>query len=917
MLPRNQSAVRNLILIVTLAAAPTFAQDVKYEKYKLDNGMTVILHEDHSLPVATINTWFHVGSKDEVEHRSGFAHLFEHLMFMGTERVPGNKFDIIMESGGGANNASTSNDRTNYFSAGPSALLPVLLWLDADRLEDLARTMDQEKLDKQRAIVLNERRQSYENRPYGKSELQIEEMMFPPGHPYHIPTIGTHEDLEAATLPDVKNFFSTYYVPKNATLVVAGDFDSKVIKPLVAQLFGTLPGGVEPPHAKAQPVKLDKEYRAVTVDKVQQPMIALCYESPAQFADGDAEMDLVAAVLSEGKTSRLYKRLVYDDKIATSVNAYQDSAMLGSTFRVDVLVPQGTDLDKVEKTVDEELAKFVASGPTKEELEQRKATIELNTLRSLQSVERRADRLNEYDFFWGEPNSFKRDLDRYRNATVEGLTKWAKQVITPNARVVMRVLPEAPERENDPRDKEPDQLATKPFTPPRPETFKLANGIPVMLWQKSDLPMVAMEVIFKTGGVLGEIPKAGAVSLAANMLDEGAGDLDALKFGDAMQSLGAQYGTGADQDSLSANLLVLKRNFDKAAGLAADSLRKPRFDQKEWDRVKRLHLESLKQQEEQPNIVAARVAARMYFGDTHPYAWPSGGTTDSVTRLSLDDVKEQYREIVRPEFATILVAGDISQGEARQALDKLIGDWKQEGKAAAKIEPTPPKGEPLRTILVNRPDAVQTVVYFMMPGAKFADDNRVKYELLNTMLGGSFTSRLNFNLREQHGYTYGARSDFAMHPALGYVVARSNVRANVTGASVKEFLSEFNRIRGGDITDEETTKAREQLRTDVVHSFEGLSGILGEAGQRLIGGVPFETLASDMTAMQSVSAGELNKLAKPAIPYDNGVVVLVGDKKTVLEETKDILPPPVEVNARGERIQPTPAQESKTDSPRS
>ncbi|MBI3834634.1 MAG: insulinase family protein, partial [Planctomycetes bacterium] len=783
------------------------------------------------------------------------------------------------------------------------------------RLEDLARTMDQEKLDKQRDIVRNERRQSYENRPYGKAELQIEEMMYPPGHPYHIPTIGTHEDLEAATLPDVKNFFATFYLPRNATLVVAGDFDSKVIKPLVAQLFGTLPGGVEPPHAKPQLVKLDREYRAVTVDKVQLPMVAMCYHSPAQFAEGDAEMDLAAAVLSEGKTSRLYKRLVYDDKIATSVHAYQDSGMLGSTFRVDVLVPAGTDLVKVEKTVDEELAKFVADGPTKAELEQHKATMELNMLRSLQSVERKADRLNEYDFFWNEPNSFKRDLDRYRNATVEAVTKWSKQVITPGARVVMRVMPEAPERDQTPRDKEPDSLATRPFTPPKPETFKLAGGIPVMLWQKSELPMVAMEVIFKTGGVLGEIPKAGAVSLAANMLDEGAGELDALKFGDAMQSLGAEFGTGADQDSLSVNLVVLKRNFEKAAGLAADSLRKPRFDQKEWDRVKRLHLESLKQQEEQPNIVAARVAARVFFGDSHPYAWPSSGTTDSVTKLTLDDVKEQYRSIVRPELATILVAGDISQGEVQQTLDKLFGDWKQEGKAAAKVEPTPPKGEPLRTILVNRPDAVQTVVYFMMPGVKFADDNRVKYELLNTMLGGSFTSRLNLNLREEHGYTYGARSDFAMHPAIGYAIARSSVRADVTGESVAEFLGEFARIRSGDITEDETLKAREQLRTEVVHSFEGLSGILAEASQRLIGGVPFETLASDMTAMQSVSAGELNKLAKPALPYDNGVVILVGNKKTVLEEIKDILPTPVELNVRGDRVQPTPAQESKKESP--
>lgn len=866
--------------------------------------MTVILHQDHSLPVAAINFWYRVGSKDEPVRRSGFAHLFEHLMFMGTERVPGNKFDTLMESGGGANNASTSSDRTNYFSSGPAQLLPTLLWLDADRLEDLARTMDQEKLDKQRDVVRNERRQSYENRPYGKAELQIQEMLYPVGHPYHIPVIGTHEDLEAATVGDVKDFFATYYVPNNVSLCVAGDFDAAKIKPLIAELFGNLARRGDPPHAKAAPVKLDRVLRATMLDKVQLPLVAMAYHSPANFAEGDAEMDLAAAVLSEGKTSRLYKRLVYDDQIAAEVSAYQDSSQLGSVFRIDVLARPKVDLDRIEKAVDEEVAKFVEKGASAAELEQRKAAFELRMLSGLQTIEAKADQLNKYEYYWGEPNSFKRDLDRYRNATVESVRKWSKEVLTPGGRVIMRVLPEAPERAVSARDTQPKPMAAGPFKLQSPESFKLNNDIPVMLWKKSELPLVAMSVVFRPGPIVGDTRKLGAAYLAADMLDEGAGDMDALDFSDAMQTLGARFSPSADRESISVSLTVLKRNFDNAAALAADAILRPKFDESEWERIKRLHLEELKSQDDQPALVASRIASRMLFGDGHLYAWPVMGTPEAVNKLKSDDAKLPYVTMVRPEFATVFMAGDITKEEAKTVLDKSLGSWKPHALSVPRPEqPSVPTHKELRVVLFDRPDAVQTVIQFMMPGAKYDDQNRVQYRLLNTLFGGSFTSRLNMNLREEHGYTYGARSGFVMRPGLGYVTASSSVRADVTGESLKEFLNEFKRIRGGDISEEETVKARETLRTDVIQSFAGLSGVLQEAIERTAAGMPFESLARDMATMQSAGTAELNKLAQSALPLENGVLVLVGDKKKILEQIKDLgLPAPIEVNVRGDKV---------------
>lgn len=886
---------------VILATVSASAQDITYEKYKLDNGMTVILREDHALPVAAVNIWYRVGAKDEPPGRSGFAHLFEHLMFMGTERVPNGDFDRLMEAGGGANNASTSLDRTNYFSSGPASLLPTLLWLDADRLEDLGRTMDQAKLDRQRDVVRNELRQTIENRPYGKAEEQVYRLMYPKGHPYHESVAGTHEDLESATVTNVKDFFGTYYVPANASLVIAGDFDPAAIKPLVAQLFGSIPRGADVSRKSTESAKLDRVIRSTMMDKVQLPMVKMAWHSPAAFADGDAEMDLIAAVLSQGKNSRLYRRLVMDEKVAVDVSARQESAGLGSLFIVEVTAKPGADLERIERSVDDELAKLAAQGPEIAELDQRKSTIELAKLAQLQSVESVADKLNEYEYTWGEPNSFKRDLDRYRNASPAKVQYWAKRVLDPGARLVMRVLPEQPERGVSPRDNRPGDLANSPFKPAEPRTFKLSNGIPVMLWTKPELPLVGVTLLSTNHGPFDPPEHAGLAGLAARMTEEGAGTLDAVQFASALQALGAVYNASAGQESAAATLTVLKRNFDKAAALMADAVLRPRLMEADWDRVKSVHLEELKQQDDEPTIVAGRVGLRVLFGDASPYGWPTDGTPATVGSFTLADIKAELARIFRPDMATILIAGDITPEEATPILEHAFGAWRASGPPSAQVStPAPLPHEGLRVVIVDRPEAVQTVIRFVMPGIAYGNPNRIPFRLLNTLLGGGFTSRLNQNIREQHGYAYGAGSRFVTQPDVGWFVASASVKADVTGAALSEFLKEFNRLRGGDVSDEEATKSREQQRTDLIQSFQGLGGLLGVAAELVENGVPFESLAKDMQAMQGFQAADLNALAKGAIPLEQGVLVLVGDKKLILEQIKDLgLPAPIELGPDG------------------
>ncbi len=901
--------------LCVLFSATTRAQDVPCEKYQLDNGMTVILHEDHSLPVACINIWYYVGSKDESPGRSGFAHLFEHLMFMGTRRVPGSEFDVLMESGGGFNNASTSNDRTNYFSFGPSSLLPTLLWLDADRLEDLGKETTQDKLDKQREVVRNERRQTSEMQPYGKADLKITELMYPPGHPYHISVIGTHEDLQAATVQDVKNFFARFYVPNNASLVVAGDFDPKQLKPLIDKLFGTLPRDAQPVHAKAEPAALEGVRRVTYTDQVQFPRVTYVYHSPPHFGPGDAEMDLAAAVLAEGKSSRLYKRLVYDDQIATDVSAVQNSNILQSLFQVEITAKPDVPLEKIEAAADEVLAEFLAKGPTEEELERQKTRIEFGMLTGLQSILAKADRLNQYQFAWGEPNSFQRDLDRYRTATTAAVRDWSKKVITADKRLVMHVLPETPESPS-PREKKPDALAAKDFAPPMPEVFKLSNGLEVRLWPRSELPLVSASLMIRGGACIDDPHMAGRAYLMASMLDEGAGEpgapgcCDALAFSDALAQLGATFSASAGQETITINLSVLRRNLDPALALYADAILRPRFDDKEWSRVRALHLEGLKQLEDRPTAVASRVGLRAFFGDDHPYGRPVEGTVKTVTDLQLAEIKDAWHEYLRPDRAVLFIAGDLTVDQARTSLDKALGHWERSGAGVHDLEmvvrdtkaPPAPKRN-LRIALIDKPGAVQTVIRFYMPGMAYGDANRINADLINTILGGSFTSRLNQNLREARGFTYGAGSRFVMTPGMGYFTASSDVQAEHTGESIREFLAEFKRIRGGDISADEAGKARETNRVEYVQAFQGLGGVLATAVELERNGLPFSTIGADLAALSKADAAALNALAGPALPVDNALMVLVGDRKTILEQLKGLdLPTPEELTVTGDAV---------------
>jgi len=428
------------LLVMLAAAAPAPQIDIPFERYVLDNGMRVILHVDRSSPLVAVNVRYHVGSKDERPGRTGFAHLFEHLMFMGSKDAPYPSFDAIMEAWGGHNNGTTNNDRTNYYEVGPANLLETFLWLEADRLATLPEVITAEELGKQRRVVQNERRQSYENRPYGKAQLLLPEALYPDQHPYRWPTIGSHEDLEAAKVEDVRDFFQRFYVPSNASIVIAGDFDPAVARKLVDRYFGWQPRRPVPPKGKAAPPVLAVDKALEAQDQVALPRLYLTWHAPAVFAPGDADLDLGAAILGSGKSSRLYRTLVFEKKIAQDVSAYQSSMLLGGRFTVSATAKPGHTLDELARAIDQEVARLRTEGPTAEEVEGARNKQLADFYRGLDSLEQRADLLNHYEQLFGDPGGFARDIERYRAVTPASVKAELARV-TAGKRVALRVVP--------------------------------------------------------------------------------------------------------------------------------------------------------------------------------------------------------------------------------------------------------------------------------------------------------------------------------------------------------------------------------------------------------------------------------------------------------------------------------------------
>ncbi len=994
-----------LVCGVSVGGDQSRIPQIPFEKYTLPNGLQVILHEDHSTPIVCVNIWYHVGSKDEQIGRTGFAHLFEHMMFQGSEHYDQDYFKPLQEAGGRLN-GSTSQDRTNYWETVPSNYLELALWMESDRMGHLLPAMSQEKLDNQRDVVKNERRQSYENRPYGLVYETILAAMFPPEHPYSWPTIGYMEDLNRASREDIAQFFRRFYHPANASLCIAGDFDPAEAKRLVMRYFGSIPAGPKPAHRSPSMPRLTAEQRIRMTDRVGLARLYLVWPTAPEFTDDDAALELLAGILSAPKIGRLEKRLVRQLQLAQDINASQQGQEWAGGFWITATLRSGQSIQDLEKALQEEIQRVQQTPPSEEELQQALHRLEAGWIASLQSVGGfggRADQLNYYNVMTGDPANLSRDFERFLRVRPEDVQRVARQYLTAvrlvvevqpgptvtiepdpripaakareallqkqsvspadaskassagasagNAAVSDSASPQAPSSSpgkegvfgqktplasgaksppggqtaaSPPAAKaetvvQPDRSRLPPPGPPPKFAFppftrmRLSNGLEVVLAEYHEMPLVVFQMLFRAGRSSDPTGKSGLAHLMAAVWDEGTQTRSGEELAAALARLGASLSIGADWDTSGVRLFTLKHSWTEALRLYAEVICQPLFPEKELEREKQLTLGQLQQWRQDAVMLAHLAFSAALYGSDHPYGQPSLGTPPSIQAITRADVEAFYRQHIRPDRATLIVVGDIRSAELIPELEKAFAQWsppttgqtlpsaKTSGQATssegnpsagqadaasprwAAPLPKPPVFTEPRLLLLNKPAAPQSVICVGQIGAERNSPDYARLVVMNTIFGGQFSSRLNMNLRETHGFTYGARSAFDWRPRQpGPFAAASSVHTEVTAAALQEFLKEMEGLRGAKpVSEEELEFAKNYLTRGYPAEFETASQLADHLETLVEFALPDDAFSRLIPEVQAVRPEDVHQMAKKFMQLDRLLMVIVGDRAKI------------------------------------
>ncbi len=946
---------------------------IKFTEYKLKNGLRVILHEDHSTPIVGVNLWYHVGSKNEVQGKTGFAHLFEHMMFQGSKNYDDDYFKPIQEAGGTLN-GSTNPDRTNYWEVVPSNFLELALFMEGDRMGGLLDVLNEAKLANQRDVVKNEKRQNYDNRPYGLVGARINETLFPKDHPYHWLTIGSLDDLTAASIDDVKGFFRRYYTPRNASLAIAGDFQPQQARAWVEKYFGAIEGGTPIAPVKVTQPVINGEQRIVMPERVELERLYMVWHTVPQFNPDEAPADSLATILGAGKSSRLYKTLVYDRQIAQDVSVFNGSQELAGTFRITATAKPGKSLDELEKAINEELERIKRDSPTGEEIERAYNAREAAQVYSLQTVGGfggRNDQLNQYAIYLNQPDYFKQDLARYAKVTADDVKRVANQYLTKNRLIVSvtssnanqtasrnnrtpatptspaqaaatpstagtpttpeaasttgaQVVTKSEATATTPAGATPTQTTATATTPvvspattpavttpaatkgkrddsskkaslarlpkpgaepnfslPKIERRKLSNGLTVLVVEQHELPVVSMNLVIKSGDANNTPEQAGLAGLTADLLDEGTRTRNALEISNDLSAIGAQLGVGSDVDSTNANLRTLTRHLDRALEIYADVLLNPVFPETDLKRLRDSRLTQLRQRRDNAGLIANQVYASLLYGRNHPYGQPGTGTETSLRALAQNDVRRFYETHYRPNNATLIVAGDVKANTLLPKLEKAFATWKQGTIPALKFS-APAARESAAIYLVDRPGAAQSIINIGQVAVERQTPDYFPLLVLNTMLGGQFISRLNLNLREDKGYTYGARTAFDYRRAAGPFTASAGVQTAVTKESVQEFLKELNGIRGTiPVSAEELEYSKQAILRGFPRGFETPEQISNRLADVALYELPDDYFNSYLARVRAVTLDDVKRVANRYLDPSKMAILIVGDRQTI------------------------------------
>ena len=887
-----QASIINIMFIISIQAS-SLAElpEIKYESFKLDNGLTVIVHEDKKVPMVAVNVWYHVGSKNEKLGKTGFAHLFEHLMFNGTENYNNEYFEPFEKIGSTDQNGTTNSDRTNYFQNVPTNALDLALWMESDRMGHLLGVVDQEKLDEQRGVVQNEKRQG-ENQPYGKAFTRISESAFPKGHPYSWSTIGSMDDLDAASLEDVQDWFKTYYGPNNAVLALAGDIDLETAKLKVAKYFGDIPSG--PPLIKPEKwiAKRSEEKREVMFDDVPQARIYKIWNVPERDTEAAAHFDLASSVLVGGKNSPLYKELVYEKQIATSVSSFYYDREIAGMFFIVADVVAGVDPADVESAMDDVMATFIKRGPNPKLLKAEKTKILAGFIRGIQRIGGfggKSDLLATCQTYTGDPGCYQKNA-AYLDAVTPSKMKATFAQWIDDTPYVLTILPTdkytVGETDLDRSSGVPYPTQKVEFQFPKLQTATLSNGAKVVLAQRKGVPLVEMNFQFNFGYAQENNDELGYTNFMMGMLNEGTKKYSSLEFDEVLDSLGSNLGFGSGLDTSVASLSSLKANLSQTLDLAKEALINPTFPEKEIERIKKETLAGIIQEENRPASIAYRNIGKLLYGEEHPYGKPLTGsgiseTISSITRANIMDV---HSRAINSAHLTFAVAGDIEMKELVDLLESKFGDWSANSDSGLKTLTTVELPDNRTVYLIDKPNAQQSYIVAGQLLPPSATDEEIEIDYMNYAIGGSFTARLNMNLREDKSWSYGVRTRLGDAKGQRAMLVTAPVQTDKTSESMAEIVKEYaDYLSTKPITQDELAKGKASKTLRLPGQFETLGALKGGVSGIVTYDRDLDYLDQLPALLDEPSLNQVQAKAQKYIKPNQWTWLIVGDLSKIEE----------------------------------
>ncbi|MCP4045123.1 MAG: insulinase family protein [Gammaproteobacteria bacterium] len=894
-LARILQLTKALPVMMTLVCATAIADspakiDIPFDKFILDNGLTVIVHEDHKAPIVAVSIWYHVGSKDEPQGKTGFAHLFEHLMFNGSENHDGEFFEPLEQVGATAMNGTTWFDRTNYFENVPTPALDMTLWLESDRMGHLLGAVTQEKLDEQRGVVQNEKRQG-DSQPYGMVEYRYLEGVFPPGHPYRHSTIGSMADLDAASLDDVHQWFKDYYGAANTVLVLAGDIDTQKARALAEKYFGDIPAGPPVKRMKAMVPERTIDSREVMYDRVPHTRSYRYWAVPGRTEKENIQLNLAASVLGSGKNSRLYQALVYKNQLANTVAVYVEDHELASLFTIDVKLKEGISLDEVNGIIDAELERFLSYGPTPDELARVKTQTNASLVRGLEQIggfSGKATALARGELYAGDPGFYGTSID-WMNETKEldvrdTSAKWLNKGL-----YQLDVLPHGDYQTSDAQVDRSQGLPPVGTLPdlafPEIQRTELKNGLKVVLAERHAVPVINISLQFDAGYAADSFGKPGTADFTASMMDEGTTGRSALEISLEAEKLGAVISTNTNLDMSSLRLSAMADKLTPSLELFSDIVRNPAFDQSEIDRLRPRWIAQINQEKSQPVQLALRNLPPLLYGSDHAYGIPltGSGTEDSINSLTREDMQSFHETWFRPSNGTLFVVGDTSMDKILPRLEKAFGNWPENRMAIPQknLATVDLPGE-ARVFIIDKPDSPQSLILAGHVAPPTGAENNLDITSMNDILGGQFTARVNMNLREDKSWSYGAFTFMVNARGQRPWLAYAPVQTDKTMESLQELEKEFDQFLGTrPATQDELSKSVHNNVNSLPGQYETGNAVMGAllANQRF--GRTDDYVPTLKSQYEAIKLENVQGAAESVLHPDKLTWLIVGDRKEI------------------------------------